>query len=74
MTIVKSVEELIKLYNEEYEGWEINEDQDPFDLEISYYILDLEALVITEYTQSGNIRCGCSACYYEGYHVVARVE
>jgi|21_taG_2_1085346.scaffolds.fasta_scaffold134200_1 hypothetical protein len=74
MTIVKSVEELIKLYNEEYEGWEHHRDDDPFDIYVSYYILDLEALVITEYTQSGDIMCGCDVCYFESYDVVARVE
>lgn len=74
MKTVKNVEELIKLYNEEYKGWERHEDDDPFDIYYFYYILDLEALVITEYTQSGNIRCGCDACYYESCDVVARVE
>jgi hypothetical protein len=74
MKTVKNVEELIKLYNKEYEGWEQHRDDDPFDIYVSYYILDLEALVITEYTQSGDIMCGCDNCYYEGYDVVARVE
>lgn len=74
MTIVKNVEELIKLYNEEYEGWGECFDDDPFNISISRYILDLEELVITNYTQSGDIMCGCDYCYYEGYDVVARVE
>ena len=74
MKTVKNVEELIKLYNEEYEGCEDHRDDDPFDINISYYILDLEALEIIEYAQSGDIMCGCDHCYYEGYDVVARVE
>ena len=45
-----------------------------FDIYVSYYILDLEELVITNYTQSGDIMCGCDACYSEDYDVVARVE